>query len=144
MSKRFSKIALGLMVAGLVLMFTPAAFAAEGAADSATFLTTDGARKLGGAIGAGLVIMGGAAGISRIGASAVESMARQPEAAGDLRGTMIIAAALIEGIAFMALVSVSCAPTHRSAIEPGWRWVFHPRASTKRVLPAVVLYCHCF
>lgn len=104
MSKRFSKIALGLMVAGLVLMFTPAAFAAEGAADSATFLTTDGARKLGGAIGAGLVIMGGAAGISRIGASAVESMARQPEAAGQINTAMIITAALIEGATLFAVV----------------------------------------
>jgi F-type H+-transporting ATPase subunit c len=104
MSKRFSKIALGLMVAGLVLMFTPAAFAAEGAADSATFLSTDGARKLGGAIGAGLVIMGGAAGISRIGASAVESMARQPEAAGQINTAMIITAALIEGATLFAVV----------------------------------------
>ena len=104
MSKRFSKIALGLMVAGLVLMFTPAAFAAEGAADSATFLTTDGARKLGGAIGAGLVIMGGAAGISRMGASAVESMARQPEAAGQINTAMIITAALIEGATLFAVV----------------------------------------
>lgn len=104
MSKRFSKIALGLMVAGLVLMFTPAAFAAEGAADSATFLTTDGARKLGGAIGAGLVIIGGAAGISRIGASAVESMARQPEAAGQINTAMIITAALIEGATLFAVV----------------------------------------
>jgi F-type H+-transporting ATPase subunit c len=104
MSKRFSKIALGLMVAGLVLMFTPAAFAAEGAAEGATFLTTDGARKLGGAIGAGLVIMGGAAGISRIGASAVESMARQPEAAGQINTAMIITAALIEGATLFAVV----------------------------------------
>ncbi len=104
MSKRFSKIALGLMVAGLVLMFTPAAFAAEGVADSATFLTTDGARKLGGAIGAGLVIIGGAAGISRIGASAVESMARQPEAAGQINTAMIITAALIEGATLFAVV----------------------------------------
>ena len=105
MSKRFSKIALGLMMAGLVLMFTPAAWAAEGAADEgATFLTTDGARKLGGAIGAGLVIMGGAAGISRIGASAVESMARQPEAAGQINTAMIITAALIEGATLFAVV----------------------------------------
>ena len=61
------------------------------------FMTTDGARKLGGAIGAGLVIMGGAAGIGRIGSSAVESMARQPEASGQINTAMIITAALIEG-----------------------------------------------
>ena len=106
MSKRFSKIALGLMLAGLVLMFTPAAYAADdaGSGDSATFLTTDGARKLGGAIGAGLVIMGGAAGIGRIGGSAVESMARQPEAAGQISTAMIITAALIEGATLFAVV----------------------------------------
>ena len=79
MSKRFSKIALGLMIAGLVLMFTPAAWAADGGEAGATFLTTDGARKLGGAIGAGLVIMGGAAGISRIGASAVAGSTDQTQ-----------------------------------------------------------------
>ena len=110
MSKKFSKIALGFIVAGLVLMVAPAAFAAEvpgdGAAaiDNATFLTTDGARKLGGAIGAGLVIMGGAAGIGRIGGSAVESIARQPEVAGQINTAMIITAALIEGATLFAVV----------------------------------------
>jgi F-type H+-transporting ATPase subunit c len=72
--------------------------------ESAIFLTTDGARKLGGAIGAGLVIMGGAAGIGRIGGSAVESMARQPEAAGQINTAMIITAALIEGATLFAVV----------------------------------------
>ncbi|MEJ2084796.1 MAG: ATP synthase F0 subunit C [Acidobacteriota bacterium] len=67
-------------------------------------MTTDGARKLGGAIGAGLVIMGGAAGIGRIGGSAVESMARQPEAAGQISTAMIITAALIEGATLFAVV----------------------------------------
>lgn len=108
MSKRFSKIVLGLMIAGLVLMLAPAAWAADAAEDAsgerATFLTTDGARKLGGAIGAGMVIIGGAAGISRIGASAVESMARQPEAAGQINTAMIITAALIEGATLFAVV----------------------------------------
>ncbi len=109
MSKKLSKVLLTAMVAGLVLMMAPAAFAAEAAAEaagdeSATFLTTDGARKLGGAIGAGLVIMGGAAGIGRIGASAVESIARQPEAAGQISQAMIITAALIEGATLFAVV----------------------------------------
>ena len=110
MNKRFSKIALGFIVAGLVLMVAPAAFAAEAGADggaaidNATFLTTDGARKLGGAIGAGLVIMGGAAGIGRIGGSAVESIARQPEVAGQINTAMIITAALIEGATLFAVV----------------------------------------
>ena len=107
MSKRFSKISLAIIFTCLALMVAPAAFAADAEATGdggATFLTTDGARKLGGAIGAGLVIMGGAAGIGRIGGSAVESMARQPEAAGQINTAMIITAALIEGATLFAVV----------------------------------------
>ena len=106
MSKKFSKFALAFMIIAVVLVFAPAAHAADVDADgeSAIFLTTDGARKLGGAIGAGLVIMGGAAGIGRIGGSAVESMARQPEAAGQINTAMIITAALIEGATLFAVV----------------------------------------
>ena len=59
---------------------------------------------LGGAFGAGLVILGAGFGISRIGASAVESMARQPEVAGNIQTAMIISAALIEGATFFALI----------------------------------------
>ncbi|MBL8818935.1 MAG: ATP synthase F0 subunit C [Planctomyces sp.] len=55
-------------------------------------------------LGAGLVMIGAALGISRIGAAAVENMARQPEVAGDIRGAMIVAAALIEGATFFALI----------------------------------------
>jgi F-type H+-transporting ATPase subunit c len=54
------------------------------------------------AIGAGLAAI--AAGIGKIGASALESIARQPEASGDIRGNMILAAALVEGAAFFAMV----------------------------------------
>src|SRR5437868_7245744 len=50
------------------------------------------------AIGAGLVILGAALGIGRLGAAAVESMARQPETAGNIQTAMIISAALIEGV----------------------------------------------
>ena len=59
---------------------------------------------LGGAFGAGLVIIGAGLGIGRIGATAVESMARQPEVAGNIQAAMIISAALIEGVTFFALV----------------------------------------
>ena len=59
---------------------------------------------LGGAFGAGLVIIGAAMGISRIGSAAVEGMSRQPEAAGSIQTAMIIAAALIEGATFFALI----------------------------------------
>jgi F-type H+-transporting ATPase subunit c len=55
-------------------------------------------------IGAALTIMGAAAGIGRLAAAAMEGIARQPNAAGDIRLTMIIAAGLIEGATFFALV----------------------------------------
>jgi F-type H+-transporting ATPase subunit c len=55
-------------------------------------------------IGAGIIMLGAGLGIARIGASAVESMARQPEASGDIRGGMILAAALIEGATFFGLL----------------------------------------
>ena len=57
-----------------------------------------------GAFGAGVVLLGAGLGIGKIGAAAVESMARQPEVAGDIRGAMIVAAALIEGATFFALI----------------------------------------
>jgi F-type H+-transporting ATPase subunit c len=62
-----------------------------------------GAASLAG-IGAGIVLLGAGFGIGKIGAAAVESMARQPEVAGDIRGAMIVAAALIEGATFFALI----------------------------------------
>ncbi|MCL2039574.1 MAG: ATP synthase F0 subunit C [Bacteroidetes bacterium] len=55
-------------------------------------------------IGAGLVVIGAGLGISSIGSAALEAMGRQPEAGNALRTTMIIAAALIEGVAFFAAV----------------------------------------
>lgn len=58
----------------------------------------------GGAFGAGMIILGAAFGIGRIGTSAVESMARQPEVAGNIQTAMIISAALIEGVTFFALI----------------------------------------
>ncbi len=60
--------------------------------------------KMGAGIGAGLAAIGAGVGIGRIGGSAVEAIARQPEAAGDIRSNMIVAAALIEGVAFFAIV----------------------------------------
>ena len=62
------------------------------------------AAYLGAGLGAGLTIIGGAAGIGRLAAAAMEGMARQPNSAGDIRFSMIIAAGFIEGIAFFALV----------------------------------------
>jgi len=111
MSKRASKIALLMLALGFVLMFASVAPVAAQEDNGVTasheasyFLTTDGARKLGGAVGAGLVIIGGGAGVGRVGASAVEAMARQPEAAGQINTAMIITAAMIEGATLFAAV----------------------------------------
>jgi F-type H+-transporting ATPase subunit c len=60
--------------------------------------------KMGAAIGAGLAAIGAGIGIGRIGGSAMESIARQPESLGDIRANMIVAAALIEGAVFFAIV----------------------------------------
>ena len=58
----------------------------------------------GAGIGAGLAVLGAGIGIGKIGASAMEGTARQPAAGGDIRTSMIIAAALIEGVALFAEV----------------------------------------
>jgi F-type H+-transporting ATPase subunit c len=60
--------------------------------------------KLGAALGAGIAALAAGVGIGKIGSSALESIARQPEAVGDIRSNMIIAAALIEGVAFFAII----------------------------------------
>ena len=52
----------------------------------------------------GIAVLGAGIGIGKIGGSAMEAMARQPEASGDLRMNMIIAAALVEGVALIAIV----------------------------------------
>jgi F-type H+-transporting ATPase subunit c len=102
MSKRTARLALMMIALGFVLMFTavaPVHAQADAAAAPATthdggLITTDGARKLGGALGAGLALLGGG----------VESIARQPEAAGQISTAMIITAALIEGAMLFAVV----------------------------------------
>jgi len=60
--------------------------------------------KMGAGIGAGIAVIGAGLGIGRIGGSAMEAIARQPEAVGDIRSNMILAAALVEGAAFFAIV----------------------------------------
>jgi len=55
-------------------------------------------------LGAGLAALGAGVGIGRIGGDALTSIARQPEAIGDIRANMILAAALVEGAAFFAMV----------------------------------------
>ncbi|MBO5677377.1 MAG: ATP synthase F0 subunit C [Bacteroidaceae bacterium] len=63
-----------------------------------------GITKLGAALGAGLATVGAGLGIGKIGSSAMEAIARQPEASGDIRTSMIIAAALVEGVALFSVV----------------------------------------
>jgi F-type H+-transporting ATPase subunit c len=60
--------------------------------------------KIGAAFAASICLLGASFGISRIGVTALEAIARQPEAAGDVRSNLIVAAALIEGVAFFAIV----------------------------------------
>ena len=55
-------------------------------------------------IGAGLAVIGAGIGIGKIGGAAMDAMARQPEVAGKIQTAMIIAAALIEGVALFAVV----------------------------------------
>ena len=57
-------------------------------------------------VGAGLIVIGAGLGIGRIGGSAMDAIARQPEAAGKIQTAMLIAAALVEGLAFAALFAV--------------------------------------
>ena len=56
------------------------------------------------AIGMGLAVIGGAVGIGMIGSKAMDAIARQPEAVGDIRSNMILTAALVEGAALIGLI----------------------------------------
>ena len=58
-----------------------------------------------GALGAGLAAVGAGIGIGQIGKGAVDAIARQPEASNDIRANMILAAALVEGVALLAAVA---------------------------------------
>ncbi len=59
---------------------------------------------LGATLGAGIAAIAAGIGIGKIGSSAMEAIARQPEAAGDIRSSMIVIAALIEGVALFAVI----------------------------------------
>ena len=60
--------------------------------------------QLGAALGAGIAAIATGIGIGKIGGSAMEAIARQPEAAGDIRSSMIVIAALVEGVALFAVI----------------------------------------
>ena len=105
MSSKFVSLA---VLAVVVLCCSSAAFAADvdaGVSAGGSALFTDvGAGRFAGPIGAGLVLIGGAAGIGRIAVSACESIARQPEAGGRIFTSMIITAAMIEGATLFGVV----------------------------------------
>ncbi|MCI5706220.1 MAG: ATP synthase F0 subunit C [Odoribacter sp.] len=63
-----------------------------------------GLAKVGAAIGAGIVAIGAGIGIGKIGSSAMDAIARQPEQTGNIRTNMIVIAALIEGVALFAII----------------------------------------
>jgi F-type H+-transporting ATPase subunit c len=86
----------GLSFVAVLVMVSPAA--AETGGGSRALI------EFGGALGVGLTVIGAAYGIGRLASSAVESMARQPEVAGNIQIAMIVAAALIEGATFFALI----------------------------------------
>ena len=94
-----------LFVTAGPLMAQSADDAQAAASNSAKVAWAESGRlNFGPAFGAGLVIIGAAWGIGRIGGQAVEGMSRQPEAAGNIQTAMIISAALIEGATFFALI----------------------------------------
>jgi F-type H+-transporting ATPase subunit c len=67
-------------------------------------LAADALAKLGATVGGGLAVIGAGLGIGRIGGQAMDAMARQPEKMSGLQSSMILAAALVEGATFLALV----------------------------------------
>ena len=80
-------------------------------------------------IGVGILVLGAAFGIGKLAASAVESIARQPEAAGNIRGAAIVLAALIEGFTFFALIVLLLA-TNKVAKD---NWVSEAPAMVEHV-----------
>jgi F-type H+-transporting ATPase subunit c len=99
-------VKLGLMSVVLLVVAAPAIAQAPtgGAATPAVAPASSFSMNLGAAFGAGIVILGAGFGIGRIGSAAVESMSRQPEAAGSIQTAMLISAALIEGATFFGLI----------------------------------------
>ncbi|GIW83062.1 MAG: hypothetical protein KatS3mg105_4869 [Gemmatales bacterium] len=89
-----------LAVAVVVLLVTSAPALAEDKANVATFYGA----AVGAGLGAGLTIFGAALGFGKIGAAALESIARQPETAGRVQTAMLIIAALLEGATFFSLI----------------------------------------
>ncbi len=102
--KKLSQIAI-LSCMMLLLLAAPVFAQGEPAKDGVAAAPSASFEILSGAsFGAGLVIIGAGYGIGKIGSCAVESMARQPEVAGNIQTAMIVSAALIEGATFFGLI----------------------------------------
>ena len=103
MSKMFG---MGAVAAAGIALISSTALGAEGAeaAGEAVVAAGSGMKGLGYGIGMGLAVIGAGLGIGRIGGSAVESMARQPEATGSITTGMLLTAAFVEGAALFAVV----------------------------------------
>ena len=104
----FRNLAVVLVIA-VVFSFAASAQATEGSAttDEASPASSSYAQMLGvlgGLLGSGIIVFGAALGISKIASGATEAIARQPEAGGRIFTSMVIAASLIEGIAFFGLI----------------------------------------
>jgi F-type H+-transporting ATPase subunit c len=93
------KLIKSIVLAGAVIFLTNGVAHAQAAEPKAPFSDLK-------AVGAGLVIIGAALGIGYLAKGAVESMARQPEIAGNVQTAMLIAAAMIEGATFFALAII--------------------------------------
>jgi F-type H+-transporting ATPase subunit c len=91
---------LALVTVAFFALATPAF--AQAQPQSVSYLISGSA--IGAGIGAGLTILGAGLGFGKIGASALESMARQPEVAGRVQTAMLIIAALLEGVSFFSLI----------------------------------------
>lgn len=96
-------LSVAMVLVGTLMFCAPASAAPV---TGAAVLAQDAAPLIPGlkVVGAGLAVLGAGLGIGRIGASACESIARQPDVKGDIQGAMILSAALIEGAAFAAIL----------------------------------------
>ena len=102
MKSKLTKIVPALAATGFVLAFAPAAFAQDGGATAATASHALG--NLGGAIGAGLAVIGAGIGIGKLAAAAADGIARQPNAADKITGAVNLPLFLLEGVAVLAEV----------------------------------------
>ncbi len=93
-----------LVVGAVLVAMLACASPVLAAAAPVTLFPDGGLKAVGIGLGLGMVIMGGGRGIGNIGSSAVESMARQPEAAKDISGAMVLSAAFVEGATLFGVV----------------------------------------